>query len=271
MRWLERLEDRLHWLAIPGLFRFLALTGVVTFAAQWIYPDIAGALAFDLRKILAGEVWRIVTFVFSPQGIFGFNAIGALFLYFAVMIAFLINDSLEQLWGSTRLTLFILTGWFGLIIGQTILGLFLPVSFPDAGLYLYLTTFFAFATYFPKVEFYIFFIIPIQVRWLAWIGFVFLAYSALTSYIAALMIVPALMPYALWVLPGFVRNRKNLAYAASRRKNFEAKQIPEQEAFHRCATCNRTEHDSPDLEFRTFPDGTEYCLDHLPADTARPS
>jgi Zn-dependent protease len=39
------------------------------------------------------------------------------------------------------------------------------------------------------------------------------------------------------------------------------------EAFHRCATCGKTEHDSPTLDFRVCSEcaeGQEYCPEHLP-------
>jgi Zn-dependent protease len=39
------------------------------------------------------------------------------------------------------------------------------------------------------------------------------------------------------------------------------------DAFHRCATCGKTEHDSPTLDFRVCSDcaeGQEYCPEHLP-------
>ena len=46
--------------------------------------------------------------------------------------------------------------------------------------------------------------------------------------------------------------------------------LDEERAFIRkgrviCATCDRTEHDDPDLEFRVAADGEEYCKEHLPS------
>lgn len=54
-----------------------------------------------------------------------------------------------------------------------------------------------------------------------------------------------------------------------RKKQFDAHvmQIIEeshQTAFHRCATCGKTELQSKDLVFRVAQDGNEYCLEHLP-------
>ncbi len=64
MRWLERIEDRMHWIAFPGLLKYLALCGVVVSAWGWMTDSgsVMAAIAFDKGKILEGEVWRITLF-----------------------------------------------------------------------------------------------------------------------------------------------------------------------------------------------------------------
>ncbi|MBK1828947.1 hypothetical protein [Haloferula rosea] len=264
MRWLDRLEDRLHWLAFPGLFKYLALTGVVVTVAYWLNPGIEEALRFDRDLILQGEVWRLFGFALAPTGLFGFGGLGVLFLYFATMIAFLVNDSLEEVWGPTRTTLYLLVTIIGLVIGQFILG----KSFPSTGFYLYNAMFLAFATHFPTYEFRLFLILPVQVRWLAWLSLALMVYSVLALPIMILLVLPTLLPYAIWVLPDFIRNRKGLAQAAARRRKFASVSVSQGDAFHRCTVCKRTEKDDDELEFRTYPDGTEYCVDHLPEEGA---
>ena len=259
MPWLERLENRLHWLAIPGCFKWINLVGVVVFACQWITPDIGRLLAFDRKAILGGEWWRVITFIFDP-GFGGFSPLAVVFLFFAVMISFLINDTLEQVWGSTRLTLYVLVSWLALGAAHWIL----PLHHGSSGIYLYLSLFFAFATYVPRYEFRIMFILPVQVRWLAWLLLGLQVLSALAQPPLFLLLFAIGLPYLLWVLPGFLKSRKVLAGAGIKRQQFEARQRPKSEAFHRCATCQRTEHDDPALDFRTMEDGTEFCTDHLP-------
>ena len=259
MRWLDRLEDRLHWLAFPKFFKYLALTGVVVTGAFWLNPGIEETLRFDRDLILKGEVWRLFGFALAPMGLFGFGAMGVLFLYFSTMIAFLVNDSLEEVWGPTRTTLYLLTTIIGLVVGQFLLG----QSPPSTGFYLYNAMFLAFATYFPTYEFRLFLILPVQVKWLAWVAVGLMVFSVISQPVLIWLVFPTLLPYAIWILPGFIKNRKGLAEAAVRRRKFEAPSGPE-EAFHRCEVCKRTENDDDDLEFRTYPDGVEYCVDHLP-------
>lgn len=264
MRLLERIENRLHWLAIPGLFKYLAMLGVLVSAVSWINPSVAEAIVFDRDRILAGEYWRIFSFGLAPMGLFGFSAFGVLFLVFATFIAFLVSDSLEQVWGETRTTLYLLATWIGLMVGPMILD---PRS-SFAGTYLYLAMFFAFATYFPKYEFRLLAILPVQVRVLAWISFGFMILSLIGNWRLVSVVVPTLLPYALWILPSFLRARRTLAEAGARRRKFQRESLPDDDAFHRCESCGRTEISHPELDFRTLVDGTEYCVDHLPDEPA---
>lgn len=260
MRWLESIERRLEWLSFPGLFKYLTFLGVIAFACQWVRPDIGLLLDYDHEAVFQrGEVWRIFTFLFAPMGSGGFSVFAVLFLYFAVMISFLISDSLESVWGPTRTTLYILVAWIGMAVSQMILG-----HGHSSGSMLYSSLFFAFATLFPKVEFSLFFLIPIQVRFLAMINAVMLAVAAFGAPSFLLVVIPAMLPYCLWVLPDVIHGRKSLVAAASRRRKFNVSKLPESVPFHKCEVCQRTERDPADLEFFVTPDGKEYCSEHLP-------
>ena len=260
MRWLEKIERRLEWIHFEGLFKYLTFLGVIAYACQWAQQDFARMLDFDREKILSGEVWRVFTFPFTPMGLRQLTPFGVLFLFFAVRIAFLISDSLEGAWGSTRTTLYLLTAWSGLLVSQF---LFVPVSVAS-GLMIYVSLFLAFATLFPKVEFLMFFLFPVQVRVFGWIIGVLMLLNAFVNPASLFLVVPALIPYALWVLPDVIHGRKSLVKAAQRRRKFNVASKPEGTSFHRCEVCQRTERDPADLQFYTLPDGKEYCEEHLP-------
>lgn len=256
---LDRIEKKLGWLAFPGIFRFYILIGVLAFALSWMRPDLGMILEFDLAKIMKGEVWRLVTFLFAPDALGGFSIIGVLFLYFAIIIGFLINDSLEGAWGTFRTSMFFYTGFISLLIGNLVMP-----SIAWSGGYFYTSAFFAFATLFPRYEFLLFFIIPVQVRFLAILSAGLLAFSAIGQPIIIPFLIAAFLNYILFVAIPFFRGRKAIAKAASRRQKFKRAGLPEAEAFHRCETCGRTENDAPRLDFRVGGDGKEYCADHLP-------
>lgn len=259
MRWLIRLERHFDWLAFPGLFKYLTFLSAIVYLAQWIRPDIGLLLDFNRERILHGEVWRIVTYLFAFRGTGGLSGFGVFFLFFAIQLCIMINDALEATWGPTRLTLYILVFWASNTALQFLLG-----GFPFSAAALYSTIFFAFATLFPHVRLLVMFILPVEVRWLALIGLLIAILGILQNPILLILALPAMLPYMLWVLPDLIHSRKTLVKAAIRRQKFNATQPSEHEPFHRCVVCGRTERDSADLEFRVTTDGKEYCQDHLP-------
>lgn len=135
---------------------------------------------------------------------------------------------------------------------------------PGSGLILYSSAFFAFATLFPKVEFRVFFVIPVQVRFLAIFGAVVLLLPVLWEPLRIPYFVLGLANYVLFAglpaLRGKARERVSLA----RRKEFKAAKAPSDAAFHTCVVCNRSDVSNPELDFRIDVNGQEYCEDHLP-------
>ncbi len=266
MRFLDRLERNFGWLAFPGFLRFYALFHALVFVLQLFRKDIGQLLEFDRERILSGEIWRLVTFLFSSSGMSGFGAFGLLFFIFMVMIAFMMSDALEGAWGTFRTTMFFYAGWFFLLVGNFIS----PVAFSGSGFLLYGTAFLAFATLFPKVEFMMFFILPVQVRFLAMIQAGLLVLSLLGDYRLFPLFLLGHLNYLLWAGIPALRGQARVMQSVQRKKGFTAKQLPKEEAFHRCAVCGRTEISDPALEFRIGTDGQEYCDEHLPGgDKAR--
>lgn len=252
----------MDWLHFQGLFKWLAFLGAITFAASFARPGLLVELVFIKELIFAGEVWRAFSFVLVPFASQSFTALGAVFMFFMVSVAVMINDSLERAWGSTRLTLYLLATWFCLAASQFLFPN--PISGFTAGTMFYTSVFLAFATLFPKAELSLFLLIPVEVRFLGLLSGVLLLINGIMHPFTLLITLPGLIPYALWVLPGLLRGQKTLVKAAARRREFTVAKGPTSEPFHRCEVCRRTEHDPADLEFFVMPDGKEYCTEHLP-------
>lgn len=265
MRWIDRMEGRFGWMAFPGFLRYYAILHALVFLLQIVRPDIGLLLEFDRDLILTGELWRVVTFLFASSGFTGIGAIGMLFFFFMVLIAFMMSNALEGAWGVFRTTLFFYAGVLGLIIGNFLV----PNVMFGSGFLLYEAAFFAFATLFPRTEFMLFLIIPVQVRWLAWILAVLMLLGAVGQFIDGNWLVPvfyllAFTNYLLWAGIPALRGRARIVQAAQRRRSFQSAKEPADKAFHQCAQCGRTEQSDPQLEFRISADGKEYCLEHLP-------
>lgn len=245
--------------AIVFLFSMMDTTGLFL---QYLF--------FSPDKILGGQVWRLITFVFIPpsQNLLYL----ALFLYFY----YFIGKTLEQQWGPGRFTIFYFSG----VILTVIYGFaayFLTGSLSLILLnanYINLSLFFAFATLFPDNRVLLFFIIPIKIKWLALLDAVFfLLQIIITPFPLSLLPVVAILNYlvfcgdTLLTYMGVFRNR-----FSPRRINFKKAAKSSRAGFsgktytRKCSVCGKTDTDYPDLEFR-FCSRCEgyhcFCIDHI--------
>jgi hypothetical protein len=146
-----------------------------------------------------------------------------------------------------------------LIIGNFLL----PGLMPGSGFILYGSAFFAFATLFPKVEFLIFFILPVQVRFLALLQAILLVISMFGNPWLLPIFLLGYANYIFWAGIPALRGTARVIESAQRRKRFNAAKTSADDAFHTCETCKRTDISDPRLEFRVGRNGKEYCVDHL--------
>ena len=261
MNGFDRLERRYGWLSFPGFLRYYAMLHVLVFALQLIRPNLGQLFEFDRAKILSGEIWRVVTLFFSTSE-FGNprSPLTLLFLVFAVNFTFMVSDALESAWGSFKTTLFLYTG-IVLILAMNFL---YPLTIPSSGTAMYASAFLAYATLFPRFEILLFFILPVQIR--------FLGMLAAGSVVLEAIRFPALIPFFLAAYANFViwagipalRGTKQSLSSAKRKKRFNSPASADQEAFHTCTVCHRDDIKDPEMEFRTGKDGQEYCSHHLP-------
>lgn len=259
MQILDKWERKLGWMSFPGLLKYYALFHVLVFLLQIVNPHIGTVLDFNKAKIMQGELWRVVTFLFADSGFGGQGAFGMLFLFFMVMIAFMMSDALEGAWGVFRTTVFYYAGFAGLLAANFLYAD--PMS--GNGLFVYTSAFFAFATLFPKHEFLMFLVIPVQVRWLAMIAVIPLVIFLFSEPFYAGFVFLGFANYLFWAGIPAMRGQARVAGSAVRMRKFEKAKLNGETAFHRCKKCGRTEVSDPSLEFRISEDGDEYCEDHL--------
>jgi hypothetical protein len=257
----KEFERRFGRLAFPGFLRYFALLHVLVYVLQIAQPRIGVRLMFDRDAILGGEVWRVVTFLFASSGFGEFNTMGMIFMVFMVLIAFMMSDALEEAWGVFKSSMFYYCGILGLIAANFLK----PGSMPGMldGMFLYEAAFFAFATLFPRVEFRLFFILPVQVRFLAMLGAVGLIWPAFIAPLWLLLLLLAFANYLLWAGIPALRAMSRVAAAGKRRGLFNAVKPTAENAFHRCEVCGKTEISDPHGDFRVGLDGHEYCEDHV--------
>lgn len=260
MSFFDRFERRAGWLAFPGFLRYYALLHVLVFVLQFVRPEIGQLLEFNRAKILSGEVWRLATMFFANSQFGGPGLLSIIFLYFAIMIIFLVSDSLENAWGAFKTSIFYYVGILSIIAANFVL----PFAIPFSGLMLYLSAFLAFCTLFPRVEFLMFMIVPVQVRYLGMFAAAGLVFQAIKAPPLLLFFAMALLNYVIWVGIPVWKGTVRVIESSKRRSRFNAGKVPENDAFHSCVKCDRTDASDPDLEFRIGVDGKEYCAEHLP-------
>jgi membrane associated rhomboid family serine protease len=255
MSFLDKLERRFGIIAIPALIRAVVTLNALVFVLVYLNKGFDSYLALDIARVRAGEVWRLVTYIFVPQMGHPLLVVVALwFLWF-------IGDGLERAWGPFRLTLYFLVG----MIGTTVAAVFFNSEFSSQ--MLFTTLFFAFAHFYPEEIIYVFFILPLKIKWIAWIyaGFLLVSFANPTqSNSYRMAFVAALSNYLLFFGPGLIRHLRQRKEVAVRRSRFETQSRSEEEPLHRCATCGATEISDSSLEFRVARDGEEYCIAHLP-------
>ena len=145
--------------------------------------------------------------------------------------------------------------------------------------YVNMSLFFAFATLYPDTQFMIYFIIPVKVKWLAWLDAALFALEILGSLFSrqplmALIPIVALFNYLVFFwddLTGMVRRTGERAAYRSRPQtiNFKKaqKQVQQRRGYlHKCAVCGVTDADNPNMEFRYCSKCSGYycyCMDHI--------
>lgn len=260
---LDRLEARFGKYAISDLIRYVVMFNALVYVLQVVSPGFVDLLRLVPERIYAGEVWRVFTWIFIPR------TMSPIWILFALLFLWFMGDILESAWTSFRVNFFYLCGWFFTTLGA----LFLPASEIGlwANLLLNLTIILAAATLQPNYQIMFFLVIPLKLKWLAFISLffpvMFFLAAPLSGKIALLL---CFANYFLFFGPAFFRQKALDAKAARRRAKFEAAKEVDA-TLHRCETCGRTEVSDPELEFRVSRDGKEYCVEHLPGRSGKPS
>ncbi|HAE63081.1 MAG TPA: hypothetical protein DCG38_12245 [Eubacteriaceae bacterium] len=170
MNWLQKLERKINKFAIHNLMYYIvALTGLVFILYMFFGYEFISRLYFFPDAILNGEIWRIITFVFIPP------SFSPLWIIFALYFYYMIGRTLEQQWGTARFNLYYMFGVIGTVAASLLTG---TIGMPT---YLNLSLFLAFAHLFPDFQVLLFLIIPVKMKYLAYLNWFFFAFTILTG------------------------------------------------------------------------------------------
>jgi hypothetical protein len=249
---LDKLEKKLRRYEVPNvtlyliagqaLFYIFALSGRFMLDRVVLIPDY----------VISGEWWRLITFLFIPP------SSSPIFIFFAWYMFYLMGSALEGHWGAFRYNLYLLVGYV-----VTVAVTFLFPSSIATNVFIAGSVFLAFAFLYPEFQIYIFFILPVKIKWLAlltWIGY---AYKLiLGTWIERMLVLASISNFLLF----FGRDIYWRIKTGRRRMTEQARQFSGvKEAFHTCAVCGITDISHPRMEFRYCSDcnGLGYCKDHI--------
>lgn len=66
MNWMDKLERKWGRHAVANLSRYFVLAQVIGYVVQLTAPGLMSYMNFDMGSILHGQIWRVVTWIFTP-------------------------------------------------------------------------------------------------------------------------------------------------------------------------------------------------------------
>jgi hypothetical protein len=257
MSFFRKLERRLEAFAIPHVL--LAIVAGQTFfyltALLGLVDPFRLVLVWDL--VAQGEWWRLASFVLVPP------PAHPVFIAFALYMLYLLGSSLESEWGTLRLNLFLLTGW-ALAIGASVIvpGAVVTNAFIGGSVFL------AFAYLNPNYVFHLFFILPVKVKWLALITWLYFGYVVLFGAPSARLLALAgagnfLLFFATRIIEDIRTGRRQMTRQLKQRA--ELREAAAAGPRHRCVVCSKNSDTHPHEDFRYRADDRCYCEEHLRA------
>lgn len=285
MKFIDKLERKYGRYGIPNLTMYIIACYVIGYILLYTAPGVLSYLSLDVRMILKGQIWRVITWVIYPP-----NTRDLLWFILAIVFFYYpVGTSLERTWGTFRYTLYIFSGILFTVIGAFLLhfitgGIVVINNVPYllggsiySTYYISLSVFLAYAMSYPDMQLLLMFVIPIKMRWMAIVYGAIILFDMVSNirngyWFLIFPVVFSLLNFLLFYLgskdmsrynPKEVKRRQDFKKAmAQSRVNSSTNGVSK----HKCAICGRTELDDPNLEFRFCSrcnGNYEYCQDHL--------
>lgn len=248
---IDKLEKRFGKCAIPNITLYIVTLNALCYMLITQRPSFINFLTLNVDKIFKGQIWRIFTYLFIPP------MTNFIFIFFALYFLYLIGSGLEAEWGSFRLNLYYLVGMVSIT--------FVSFLFPNVNItnaYLNISLFLAFATIYPDFTVLLFFILPVKVKWLAWISCFFMVLSIINgTFVSAVFIFVSLLNYFIFLGP-------KLLAKISLRINTKVTDVPlktkQNKPFHQCSVCESNDINNPEMTFRVCPIcEKDFCSLHI--------
>ncbi len=198
MNWLDKLERRFGRFGLSNLMLYVVSTMLfVAIFDMVIGFPLSQYFALIPSMVMQGQVWRLITFVFLPPSSSPITLVLALYFYY------FIGNTLENVWGTFRFNVYYICGIVGCIIAALFTGY-------GTNTYLNLSLFLAFAYIFPNQQVLLFFVIPIKIKYLAYLDWALFAINLIFgSWATRGAIIASLVNFFLFFGPDLLDAVKN--------------------------------------------------------------
>lgn len=271
MKILDRLERWFGRFAVPHVTLILIGGQVIVYLAMFGTRAtdkegpgvVAEYLALIPQKVLEGQLWRLLTFAIVPP----FDNV--FFAFLGWYFFWLMGGALEGQWGTFRYNFYLFVGYAATV--AVAFAVPARAGDPMSPLYWLGSVFLAFAYLYPDFQIYLFFILPIRIKWMAlltWLGYASGAGAALylRDWRGLLVILAAVLNFFLF----FGWEIASRLGRVHRQMKAQLPALEGSESTHRnrCRICGITPRTHPFMEFRYCSkcDGDCcYCAIHLPS------
>ena len=276
MNFLNKLERKFSKYAVSNLTMYLIFGYVIGYVLSRMAPGMLNYLTLDPYLVLHGQIWRLVTWVLIPP-----SAQSILFYVIMMMFYYQLGTSLERTWGVFRYNVYIFGGILYTVIGAFVTWMIMTAVYGNAGLtgaivgvqvstyYICMSIFLAFAACYPNMQILLYFIIPIKMKWMAYVYAVLMLLDLVQgSWPQRIVMMMSLLNFVIFFLSTRDLYRFSPKEVHRRQAYRQAVNRPQSAGItkHKCAVCGRTEKDDPSLEFRfcsKCAGNYEYCQEHL--------
>lgn len=249
---------------VPNLMKYVVIANVAFWLIGAVNPTLMSYLTFNPALILRGQVWRIVTFALYPPST-GLLAFIAFYFYY------MIGSTLEQYWGTAQFNVYFFSGLILTVLYGFIMYFVTGISFNLTAEYVYLSMFFSFAVLFPDMQVLLFYILPIKIKYLAYLDAALFVLGVFTTPFPAILLpVVAVLNFLIFCggdLFSSLPKRPGANTVNFRRESARIKREQQANLYtHKCAVCGKTDTEFPELEFRYCSRCAGYhcfCQDHI--------
>lgn len=170
MNWINRLQRKYGRYGIKDLMKYIVAANALVFVLFLVNPLVIRLLSLDPALVLRGQIWRLVTFIFIPP------SFDLIWIVFTLYFYYLVGTELERTWGTFKFNLYYAVGMIATILASFLVG------FGANAVYINLSLFFAFAHLYPDFELLVFLVLPVKIKYLAALSWIYIGYTVLFGY-----------------------------------------------------------------------------------------